>query len=116
MKKIDVFIKNIEGVPMSNKQLKKNKGGRPIADTRRVALTLANSDYEVLEKIALRTNTRPATMIRGLVVECMGTYNAMLAALDAIDSGEKPKALSLMEKSLREAQAKAENEIEKSKK
>jgi len=54
---------------MSNKQPIKNKGGRPRADTSRIALTLAREDYQLLEEIASMTSTRPATMIRDIILE-----------------------------------------------
>jgi len=82
----------------------------------RISVTLDTDDYMLLDDIATRTATRPATMIRELILECKSTYESMLLALKSIESGNRDKAMTLMEKSLREAQAKAENEIEKSKK
>ncbi|MDQ6995787.1 MAG: hypothetical protein Q9M18_09360 [Mariprofundaceae bacterium] len=111
----------MDGKQLENKKARKRKigqarVGRPVADTVRVSVTLSTDVYMLLDDLANRTGTRPATMIRELILECQDTYVAMRDALDSISKGNKGKAISLMEKHLIEVQKHAEKEIEESKK
>jgi hypothetical protein len=103
---------------MSGKQLRntKRRVGRPVADTVRVSVTLSTEDYLLIDSVAMKTGTRPATMIRQLVVECLPTYKAMLDALTEIELGKKDSGISIMEKHMDQARLYAEQEISETKK
>jgi len=89
---------------MSNKQPPKNKGGRPRANTHRVALTLPQDDYELIEEIASMTSTRPSTMIRDIILDNKPMLIGLRDALKASLSGDTSKVSGLASKLLQEVQ------------
>jgi len=96
-------------VRMSNKQLKKNKVGRPRANTHRVALTLSEDDYALLEEIASLTSTRPATMIRDIILDNRPMLLALRDSLRALLNGDSDKLTGLASKMLIEVQNQSSN-------
>jgi len=94
---------------MSNKEPTKNKGGRPRANTRRIALTLAQDDYELLEEIASMSSTRPATMIRNIILDNRAMLLGLRDALKASISGETDSLTGLASKLLTEVQRQSDD-------
>jgi len=86
---------------MSNKQLKRGVG-RPRANTRRIALTLPQDDYDLLEEIASMSSTRPATMIRGIINDNRAMLLGLRDALKASIAGETDSLTGLASKLLKE--------------
>jgi hypothetical protein len=94
---------------MSNKESIKNKVGRPRANTHRVALTLSQDDYELLEEIASLTSTRPATMIRDIILENRPMLLALRDSLRALLNGDSETLTGLASKMLFEVQRQSSN-------
>jgi len=89
---------------MSAKQLKRGVG-RPRANTCRINLTLASDDYALLNDIASMTSTRPATMIRNMVLDNRAMLLALRDALKASVAGETDSLTGLASKLLAEVQS-----------
>jgi len=93
-------------VDMSNKQIKR-KQGRPRANTRRIALTLAQDDYELLEDISSMSSTRPATMIRNILLDNRAMLLGLRDAMRASIAGETDSLTGLASKLLNEVKVQA---------
>jgi len=88
---------------MSNNKIKR-RVGRPRTNTRRVALTIPQDDYELLEEIASMTSTRPATMIRNILVDNRPMLFSLRDALKASLSGDVDSLTGLASKLIKEVQ------------
>jgi len=86
---------------MSAKQLKRGVG-RPRANTCRINLTLAADDYALLNDIASMTSTRPATMIRDIILDNRPMLLGLRDALKASIAGETDSLTGLASKLLKE--------------
>lgn len=94
---------------MSNKQPVKNKGGRPRANTHRVVLTLPQDDYDLIQEIAVMTSTRPATMVRDIILDNRAMLLGLRDALKASLSGDTDLLTGLASKMLNEVKRQGED-------
>jgi len=83
----------------------KNKKGRPRVSPNsiRMTITISQDDSELLECLAVHSSSRPATLVRELIIEARPTMIAMVEAMDAYKSNSQPPADSLAFKMLKYA-------------
>jgi len=102
-----IFFLFVHIVQMSNKQPIKNKGGRPLANTHRIHLTLAQDDYDLLKDIASMTSTKPSTMVRDIILDNRAMLLGLRDALRASIAGETDSLTGLASKLLAEVHVQA---------
>jgi len=83
----------------------KNKRGRPRVSPNsvRMNITISLDDFELLERLSAHSASRPATLVRQLIMEARPTFIGMVEAIEANRNNTKPPAGSLAERMLKHA-------------
>jgi len=69
----------------------------------RMTITISGDDAELLERLAVYSSSRPATLVRDLIIDARPTFIGMVEAIEANRNNTKPPAGSLAERMLKHA-------------